>query len=228
MERGENPPTGKQSRFHDSTIPRFHDSTSSIFERLEPERPRAFFLPLAKPLRVRRWCFTAPCESRAAKPVTLDNARAPRVRGSSTNDSSFRSRAGHLVVGETRSRFSDREGVGGTQVRFVTPERSRWARCLLRPHRDRRAWTPRLRRSSERAREKRNRRRHARDTRSTFTAVCSPPSNAVQRALPGTTVARILVGHHVCSRVALVSPRGVRTRALRAAAGRNVSVPSRL
>ena len=70
-------------------------------------------------------------ESRAARLAALDDARSPRVGNSSTNHSSRGSRAGHLGVGETRSRFSEREEGGGTQVRFVTLERSRW-RVVLR------------------------------------------------------------------------------------------------
>lgn len=76
-------------------------------------------------------CVQKACESRAAGLAALDDARSPRVRNSSTNHASRGSRAGHLGVGETRSRFSEREEGGGTQVRFVTLERSRW-RVVLR------------------------------------------------------------------------------------------------
>jgi hypothetical protein len=76
-------------------------------------------------------CVQKACESRAARLAALDDARSPRVRNSSTNHTSRGSRAGDLGVGETRSRFSEREEGGGTQVRFVTLERSRW-RVVLR------------------------------------------------------------------------------------------------
>jgi hypothetical protein len=56
---------------------------------------------------------------------------------------------------------------------------------FVRPSVTRRARPPRLGRSSERARENRDCRRHARHQRSTLAAACSAPSNAARRACRG-------------------------------------------
>ena len=69
-------------------------------------------------------------EARAAALAAIGEARSPRVRDSSTNHPSIDSKAGHLGVGETWSRFSEREEGGRAQVRFVTLERSRWREVL--------------------------------------------------------------------------------------------------